>query len=209
MNPEKLKSSIDEIIKLAFKRVQYAYDNNKETKPNENSEYKTRLIFPSYSNNKPRISEQELRFCFVEAFNEYIVKEKLPLYYSVETPTREKYNFSNKNNPKPDTDGQSGEFDLVVFELEDGRMKRRCLIEFKANNADQNSHDKDFCKLNNENEYKEDVLLRYFIELINNYNDKTIENLKNKTKDKIGNATHFRCYSLENAEEISSKINQN
>lgn len=206
MNAEKLKSRIDEIIELAFKRVQYAYDNNKETKPNENSEHKTRLVFPSYSNNKPRISEQELRFCFVEAFNEYVVKEKLPLYYSVETPTREKYIFSDKNNPKPDTDGRSGEFDLVVFELEDGRMKRRCLIEFKANNASQKSHDKDFCKLNNEKEYKKDVLLRYFIELIDGYDNDTLKNLKDKTNEKEG--THFLCYSLEKAEEISSKINQ-
>lgn len=205
---EKLKSYIDEIIKLAFERVQYAYDNNKEVEPTKNSEHKTRLVFPSYSNKKTRISEQELRFCFVEAFNEYVVKNEPTLYYSVETPTRDKYSGFSKKTPQRDDNGRSGEFDLVIFELEEGEMKRRCLIEFKANNADQKSHDKDFCKLNNENEYKEDVLLRYFIELINNYNDKTIENLKNKTKDKIGNATHFRCYSLENAEEISSKINQ-
>ena len=207
MNAEKLKSSIDEIIKLAFERVQYAYDNNKETKPNENSEHKTRLIFPSYSNNKPRISEQELRFCFVEAFNEYVVKEKLPLYYSVETPTRDKYSGFSEKTPQRDDNGRSGEFDLVVFELEDGRMKRRCLIEFKANNADQNSHDKDFCKLNNENEYKEDVLLRYLIELIDGYDDGTISSLKKKTKE-IKKDTNFVCYSLKNGEDISSKINQ-
>lgn len=208
MNAEELKSSIDEIIKLTFERVQYAYDNNKETEPKENSQPKTRLVFPSYSNpnGKTRNSEQELRFCFVEAFNEYVVKEKLPLYYSVETPTREKYNFSDKNNPKPDTDGRSGEFDLVVFELEDGTMKRRCLIEFKANNASQKSHDKDLCKLNNEKEYKEDVLLRYFIELIDGYDDGTISSLKKKTKE-IKKDTNFVCYSL-NGEDISDKINQ-
>ncbi len=205
MNAEELKSRIDEIIKLAFKRVQYAYDYNKEDKPNENSEHKTRLVFPSYSNNKTRKSEQELRFCFVEAFNEYVVKEKLPLYYSVETPTRDKYSWFAKVDPKRG-EGRSGEFDLVVFELEDGRMKRRCLIEFKANNASQKSHDKDFCKLNNEKEYKKDVLLRYFIELIDGYDNDTLKNLKDKTNEKEG--THFLCYSLEKAEEISSKINQ-
>lgn len=85
-------------------------------------------------------------------------------------------------------------------------MKRRCLIEFKANNADQNNHNKDFCKLNNEKEYKKDVLLRYFIELIDGYDNDTLKNLKDKTNEKEG--THFLCYSLEKAEEISSKINQ-
>lgn len=207
MKTETLKTHLENIINQAFERVQYAYDNNKETEPKENSEHKTRLVFPSYSHPETRKSEQELRFCFVEAFNEYVVKEKLPLYYSVETPTREKYNFSDKNNPKPDIDGRSGEFDLVVFELEDGRMKRRCLIEFKANNADQNSHDKDFCKLNNKNEYKEDVLLRYFIELIYGYDNGTLNSLNKKTNENK-KRTHFLCYSLEKAEEISSKINQ-
>lgn len=205
METKNLKSSIDEIIKLAFKRVQYAYDNNKETEPKENSEHKTRLVFPSYSNNKPRISEQELRFCFVEAFNDYVVKEKLPLYYSVETPTRDKYSGFSEKTPQRDDNGRSGEFDLVIFVLEDGRMKRRCLIEFKANNADQNSHDKDFCKLNNEKEYKEDVL-RYFIELIDRCNNRTIDSLKNKTTKK--NDTHFVCYSLSKKTDISDKINQ-
>lgn len=222
MNAEELKSRIDEIIELAFERVQYAYNNNKETKPNENSEHKTRLVFPSYSNpnGKTRNSEQELRFCFVEAFNEYIVKEELPLYYSVETPTREKYNFSDQNNTKPDTDGRSGEFDLVVFELENGTMKRRCLIEFKANNASHYEHKKDFVKLNNEqawcnrNEKEKDVLLRYFIELIDGYDKRTISSLKKKTK-KIKKDTNFVCYSLKNGEDkrkngedISDKINQ-
>lgn len=200
--------------------MQYAYDNNKETEPKENSEHKTRLVFPSYSNNKTRKSEQELRFCFVEAFNEYVVKKKLPLYYSVETPTREKYIFFDKNNPKPDTDGRSGEFDLVVFELENGTMKRRCLIEFKANNASHYEHKKDFVKLNNEQEWcnrkekEKDVLLRYFIELIDGYDDGTISSLKKKTKE-IKKDTNFVCYSLKNGEDkrkngedISDKINQ-
>lgn len=185
MNAEELKSRIDEIIELAFERVQYAYDNNKETEPTENSEHKTRLVFPSYSHPETRKSEQELRFCFVEAFNDYVVKEKLPLYYSVETPTRDKYSGFSEKTPQRDDNGRSGEFDLVIFVLEDGRMKRRCLIEFKANNADQNSHDKDFCKLNNEKEYKEDVLLRYFIELIDGCNNRTIDSLKNKTTKKM------------------------
>lgn len=186
MNPEELKPHIDKIIKLAFERVQYAYDNNKETEPKENSEHKTRLVFPSYSDSKTRISEQELRFCFVEAFNEYVVKEKIPLYYSVETPTRDKYSGFSEKTPQRDDNGRSGEFDLVIFELEEGEMKRRCLIEFKANNADQKSHDKDFCKLNNENECKKkDVLLRYFIELIDGCNNRTIDSLKNKTTKKM------------------------
>lgn len=212
MNAEELKPHIDKIIKLAFERVQYAYDNNKETEPTENSEHKTRLVFPSYSHPETRKSEQELRFCFVEAFNDYVVKEKLPLYYSVETPTRDKYSGFSKKTPQRDNNGRSGEFDLVVFELEDGTMKRRCLIEFKANNAYHYEHKKDFVKLNNEqewcnrNEKEKDVLLRYLIELIDGYDKRTISSLKKKTKE-IKKDTNFVCYSL-NGEDISDKINQ-
>lgn len=76
MKTETLKTHLENIINQAFERVQYAYDNNKEVEPTKNSEQKSRLVFPSYSNNKTRISEQELRFCFVKAFNEYVVKKK-------------------------------------------------------------------------------------------------------------------------------------
>ena len=216
MAPEELKKHINNVIKNAFERLQYAYNNNKETKAKPSSDNpKSRLVFPCYSNNKQtRISEQELRFCFVEAFNEYFQNKNIPVYYSVETPTRKNYSGFSKTeknsnpSPKPDPDGRSGEFDLVIFELVDGKMKRRCLIEFKAKNASDLDYEKDFVKLNNPDEWSKkgenDVELRYFIEIIEGYRADTLKSLSKKTTKKEG--TNFVCYSLRDKKNISCEI---
>ena len=47
------------------------------------------MIYPNLSTGEMRISEQELRFVFVEEFK----KEHPNLFYSVETPTENKYKF--------------------------------------------------------------------------------------------------------------------
>ena len=216
MTTEELKKHINNIIKNAFERLQYAYNNNKETEAKPSSDNpKSRLVLPCYSNNKQtRISEQELRFCFTEAFNEYFQNKNIPVYYSVETPTRKNYSGFSKTeknsnpSPKPDPKGRSGEFDLVIFELVDGKMKRRCLIEFKANNASDLDHEKDFVKLNNPDEWSKegenDVELRYFIEIIEGYRADTLKSLSKKTTKKEG--TNFVCYSLRDKKDISCEI---
>jgi len=77
-----LKNIVDKIVEDAFKRINYAYQHHREKEKDEddepgNEEIATRLIFPKYANNGTRISEQELRFAFVEAFNaSQDVKEK-------------------------------------------------------------------------------------------------------------------------------------
>lgn len=91
----------------------------------------SRLIFPSYGNEEvTRISEQELRFVFAEKLS-YICKKGKKYYYSVETPTKEPYKFSDgpsKIDPLIGV-GQSGNFDMVVHDKE---RKKVCLIEFKS-----------------------------------------------------------------------------
>ena len=203
---ENLSKHIENILKLAFKKVQYAYNNHKEgeNKDNKHDDNKhfSRLVFPSYSNNETRISEQELRFAFVEAFNEYCNKcnekgDDCNLLYSIETPTKEKYSGFSKTkenpnpNPRVDENGRSGEFDMVIFNKE---LKRICLIEFKANNASDLDHRKDFVKLNNDKEGDKKVL-RYFVEIIGPCKDNTIDSIKDKIKERGG--TKFVCYSLE------------
>lgn len=214
MTVEDLKIHIDEVIRMTFERVQYAFDHNKENSPVDSERNTSRLVFPSYSDGKPRISEQELRFCFTEAFNDYFRGKNIPIYYSVETPTRKNYSEFSKSkekphpNPHPDPTGRSGEFDLVIYELDAGKMKRRCLIEFKANNASLLEHEKDFVKLNNPGEWskdgEKDVELRYFIELIDGYRADTLERLGEKTANR--EETHFVCYSLRKGKEISNEI---
>ena len=59
---------------------------------------KSRLIFPKKSDGTIRVSEQELRFIFVEQLNEY-VRKNWDVYYSVETPTEYNYRFSGASGP--------------------------------------------------------------------------------------------------------------
>ena len=175
----------------------------------------SRLVFPAYYENKEpkgtRISEQELRFAFVEEFNCYCEENSKNLFYSVETPTKEKYSgFSDV--PKQDDGGRSAEFDMVIY---DENLNRVCLIEFKANNADKVDHEKDFLKLDVDEKDNENVL-RYFIEIVKSYKDRTIKSLKeNKFKYNRGNLPQIRCYALEGessgktknqGEDISSKF---
>ena len=95
---------------------------------------------------------------------------------------------------------------MVIFELEDNIFKRRCLIEFKANNASKLDHKKDFVKLENSVERKktvkeeEDVKLCYFIEILGSYNKGTISSLQGKTENK--EKTEFICYSLNKGERV-------
>lgn len=93
-----------------------------------------------------RISEQELRFLFVEQF----LKDTSPdLFYSVETPTISKYKFGKKfEDIQINTAGRSASIDMSVFNKDDKNNYRRILnIEFKHQNAPTFSIGKDILKL--------------------------------------------------------------
>lgn len=203
---EELKRKIDAIIEMAFRRLETVYYEHKEgftTNIPLKQQNVSRLVFPSYFDNdedgtrKPkstRIREQELRFSFVESFNEYCnnPENNANLFYSVETPTKETYSGFT-TDPKLDPNGRSAEFDMVIY---DENLKRVCLIEFKANNAKEVDHKKDFLKLEVD-EKKDETVLRYFIEIVKSYEPGTITSLKDKKyrfKDKY---TQIRCFALE------------
>ena len=207
-----LKEVINEIITATFKRLNSVYKEHKEgeecsgiSPTSENS----RLVFQMYGphrGNETRISEQELRFAFVEEFYNYCNANNCNLFYSVETPTRDKYSGSSNNDkgkdPQTNPKGRSGEFDLVIF---NEKMERVCLIEFKANNSRYTQHKKDFKKLNNKEEGDASVL-RFFIEIVKNYDANTIKSLNKKLENNKEIKAEFRCYSLENGEEITQSI---
>ena len=192
---------MDEIIRLTLIRLSDAY-KNQEVNNKKFEKVGGRLIFPSYYKEKEptetRISEQELRFTFVEVFNAYCELYNLALFYSVETPTKDTYKYfaDSKEHPVPHAKGRSAEFDLVIF---DEQMNRRCLVEFKANNASEHDHEKDFVKLNDPAEGDTDVL-RYFIEVVKSYtqngDNSTVSSLRDKIKDILGDVS-FHCYALE------------
>lgn len=140
------KEIILDIISEAFKHVKNAYDLSKEP----NSSKDSRLIFPKKrdesirvseqnireSEQNIRVSEQELRFAFVEEFLKYVKKKKKDWYYAVEVPTKIKYDFSDKKNPKvaEEGKGKSASFDLAIYAKGDNNFNLIALLEFKAGN---------------------------------------------------------------------------
>lgn len=217
MKKEDIEKVMKEIINATFVRLQNAYDcrsesaaNKKEKAPHKYKEGESRLVFPMYGehkDNNTRVSEQELRFAFVESFNEYCKKNQYDLFYSVETPTRDKYSGFAKGDPEiaKEGKGRSAEFDMVIY---DNYLNRICLVEFKANNADEKDHLKDFIKLNNPVEVEgRDCVLSYFIEVVKSSDKRTYNNLNNKIK-KQGNANFF-CYDLANGgKDITQDIKE-
>lgn len=211
MEDEIVKKHIDVIIKKTFNTISVVYrtqmENQKIGTYNNNS---SRIIFPLKRESKDkkeefRISEQELRFVFVEEFNKYCSKN-WDAYYSVETPTSKRYDFSNKEMPcKVDyPNGQSAMVDFSIFLKEQDKLTRVALIEFKALNPDKQSYMKDYVKLLNE-----DQKFVYFIMIVKSANDRTIKSIAEKIKASYDNAgldtekkVEFRCLDLGTGKEI-------
>jgi hypothetical protein len=131
-----------------------------------------RLIFPNIIPSKKegktfteeklqkytRISEQELRFLFVE---EFLKEPNNGYYYSVETPTEKKYRFGKNNEDiKIDITGRSVSIDMCVFTRDsDNKYNLFFNIEFKNENASKKSVSKDILKLMHEKENGAFILL--------------------------------------------------
>lgn len=198
-----IKSHIARIIDNTFEMVSKVYANNKENSPKKEA-IGSRLVFPHYSTNyrngETRISEQELRFIFVEQFITYCDDNNLEWYYSVETPTEKKYSFTN-NNPRCSEDGQSAMIDLTIH---DENFNRIAIIEFKALNPKRFCFEKDFVKLSSETEGTD--ILPYFIMMIKSSDQETLKSIASKVCAK-GDTTLFRCIQLEDtSKEITKDI---
>ena len=199
------KEIILDIISEAFKHVKNAYDLSNEP----NSSKDSRLIFPKkrdesirVSEPNIRVSEQELRFAFVEEFLKYVKKKKKDWYYAVEVPTKIKYDFSDKKNTKvaEEGKGKSASFDLAIYAKGDNNFNLIALLEFKAGNPKKFDYHKDLVKLENEKEGDNEVL-RFFIEIVKNADERTPKNIESKLKDKR-QQTNFICYSLTEGEKV-------
>lgn len=232
-----LKDVIEKVLKDTFYEIYYAYKEHKEDTKNENTKNsKSHIVFPKYKNNEEiRVSEQELRFVFVEKLNQNICDDN-KYYYSVETPTGKSYVFDEDNggpnvvsksnktdggeNENNINKGVSARIDLVIMAKEaDGTFKRVALIEFKAHNPDVNDYRKDICKLINEEGNNPDCL-KYFIQIINvnaKNENKTWENIKNKKIIAINDldgrnekkemySIEYRCYNLGSMQRKCGKI---
>lgn len=215
---EKDQRFIEGIIHDTFDELDKVY----EASNNNNSNVRiigSRLLFPKYSSSnksnpeKLRVSEQELRFAFVELFSKKCNNEH-DYYYSIETPTNEKYVFSEKtqlgkNHPrkanKEDLDNEKGvsaRFDLTIY---NSYRKKICIMEFKHNDSNYHNYEKDFLKLSSEG----NLCLCYFIDLIEASDSGTLDNrivqrIKKVNNEFFGNATYI-AHSLVNRGKVEKK----
>jgi hypothetical protein len=126
---------------------------------------KSRLIFPKKRDDKKRISEQELRLLLV-----WELENQKEFYYSVETPTEDKYVFSGSGE-RP----ASARIDLCLHDLNGNRVS---LIELKYKNVDVRN---DFFKLLCDSEAEQN----YFIQFVDNIDGGTIPSIEEKYKEAI------------------------
>ena len=193
------KEHIERIIRNTYEIIQSVFEHQKEADGPKSvaDEPLSRIIYPQYRKEGcTRFSEQELRFVFVEQLNKEI-HDGWDVYYSVETPTKNRYKFKDEEHPKVikenEEGGQSAQFDLVIH---DNKFQRIALIEFKANNTLTKHHEKDFVKLNSEGS---DTVLTYFLEIVKSSDEGTISNLEEKKQSFNG---EFRCWSCSERDYI-------
>ncbi len=154
-----IKSSLQELQKIGWE--------------NKYNEQESKLIFPKKGDETKRISEQEARFLFVRELEKL---ENKDFYYSIETPTLEKYSgFSKGIEPKINTEGRSGSIDVTLYEKDNDTFIRKHLIEFKQGNVD--TCKKDFLKLLCDDK---NCKTNYYINIINNCDSGTIRSLVEK-----------------------------
>jgi hypothetical protein len=189
MEKKEVEQHVKNILGRTFDILKDAYWAQTEKSISVNKP-KTHLIFPlKKSDDSNRISEQELRFVFVEQLNEEIKgistdgkkSEEWDVYYSVETPTYYNYSFGDKPKDiicyKAKKEGRSGNIDLTIH---DNKGKRIALIEFKFDNVTEHAFKKDFEKLHEEQDEKNKDFdpLRLFVLMLNSFKENTKSSIR-------------------------------
>lgn len=212
INSMNYKEIIEKIIENTFDEIKKVYEYQKEFNAVQSPQkIDSRIIFPKNSNGEDRISEQELRFIFVEQLEYYLSKNNISnICYSLETPTKKKYVFPKEGSPRvasaddeKNKKGVSARTDVAIYQKEEDKFKKVALIEFKALNPSKRSYEKDFCKLNNEGE--SEGILKYFIQIVKNHDGGTIESINDKIKSKKDDVI-YKCFCLGTGEEIGEEI---
>ena len=185
-----IRSRIINILDDTFRTVDECYEHNDESSSKADfSKAKSRIIFPCYSktyrNGERRISEQELRFLFIESFNHYCEKYGWDAYYSVETPTNEPHSFSGEKTKG----GRSARIDVCIH---DNQGKRICLIEFKSGNPEISHYKNDLVKLTEET--KEGGIC-FFVQLLESQRSNTMKSIMSKVRSCLGK-TIYVCHTI-------------
>jgi hypothetical protein len=149
--------SIEKHIENSLREISKIY------KKNDSRHAQSRLIFPKKSNGKIRVSEQEARFLFVQE-----IEKQKEFYYSVETPTEEKFKGFAKENPELAEDGRSGAVDVSLHNSSGEKLSH---IEFKCKTLSRGVK-KDFLKLLVE---KSETGQNYFIHIVEKFGSRTVK----------------------------------
>ena len=190
-----------DILILTFKELDIIYKS--QVSLNSNSNSSSLLLFPKYrEDDNIRVSEQELRFIFVEQFDQYCKMNNWNVRYSVETPTHKKYIFSNikgENKPVPriadnSDEGVSARFDVTI---NDEMGSILFPIEFKANNPDELSFKKDLFKLVEDS----NTNIGFLVLLLKSADIRTYRSIFRKVLSNIGVNTIFVCHCLPHQEK--------
>ena len=137
--------SIENIIEDSLKELK-----NRITQPSTNIDgnITSRLIFPQYRDKSARYSEQELKQIFLHK-----IENNTNYFYSVETPTKHVYHFSDTEMPlvkethEKDDKYESARFDVSLYS-KNNKDDLLTHVEFKYGNPDKKSGIcKDFLKL--------------------------------------------------------------
>lgn len=211
-----IEDFIEGVLAETFSRIDQTYNKCKDSA--------TRLIFPKNREEIERVSEQELRFVFVEVLTEKIKEDSSQEYlYSVETPSNYLYRFSTPiekcsgckwelpcicNGYKgkhlddykgpEDVEPQCMYGDTANFDLvlhdRKNSSKRLAWIEFKANNCSQEDIAKDYLKLSIEATNGPS----YFVQLLPSSSklSNTLSNIAEKASCAINHV--FKIHSREN-----------
>ena len=128
--------SIENIFEDSLKELK-----NRITQPSTNIDgnITSRLIFPQYRDKSARYSEQELKQIFLHK-----IENNTNYFYSVETPTKHVYHFSDtemplvKENHEKDDKYESARFDVSLYS-KNNKDDLLTHVEFKYGNPDKKS----------------------------------------------------------------------
>ncbi len=121
MTAEEITKHVNAMIDKTFQKLDRIYKKNREGGGSAQVIDGCRLIFPKYRNDEAqkadeiRISEQELRFTFVDVFHRYCDLEGLSWFYSIETPTKLRYKFSSSDTSETPTENDGEGRSICIF----------------------------------------------------------------------------------------------
>ena len=179
--------SIENIIEDSLKELK-----NRITQPSTNIDgnITSRLIFPQYRDKSARYSEQELKQIFLHK-----IENNTNYFYSVETPTKHVYHFSDTEMPlvkethEKDDKYESARFDVSLYS-KNNKDDLLTHVEFKYGNPDKKSGIcKDFLKLVSEVKFtneKKNFFVHYLcVKTEKGWESKTFPSLFKKYCDSI------------------------